>query len=104
MVGSGGPTAVDRALLQGQINFGERDRGGVGADRLRQHQIKRRGWHAQLHTLHVFGLFDFPVGGDHALAVIGQRHDLVLGLAFVARGDVTEQFAVAIGLPVIEVA
>ena len=96
--------AVHGALLQGQIHFCEGDRGGVGADRFRQHQIERRRRHAQLHALHVLGLLDFLVGGDHALAVIGQRLDLVLGLVLVALGDVAEQFAVAIGLPVIEVA
>ena len=104
MVGSGFSWPSTVPCCKREIDFGEGDRRGVGADRFGEHQEQRRRRHAQLHALHVFGLLDLLVGGDHALAVIGERDDLVLGLVLVALGDVAEQLAVAIGLPVIEVA
>ena len=85
--------AVDGALLQGEIDLGEGDRRGVGADRLGEHQEQRRRRHPQLHALHVRGLLDLPVGGDMPLAVIGQRNDLVIGLLLIALGDIAEELA-----------
>src|SRR5262249_51947667 len=43
-------------------------------------------------------------GGDHALAVVKDRNDLVFGLVLVALGNVAKQLAVAIRFPMIEVA
>ena len=72
---------VHGALLQREIDLGEGDRRGVGADRLREHEVQRRRRHAQLHALHVLGLLDLLVGGHMALAVIGERDDLCLVLS-----------------------
>ena len=104
MVGQRVLLPVDRLLLQREVDFGERNRRRVGADRFRQHQIERRGRHAQLHALHVLGLFDLLVRRHHALAIVGERDHLVLGLVLVTLGDIAEQLAVAVGLPVIEIA
>ena len=95
---------VDGALLEREINLGEGDRRGIRADRLGEHQEQRRWRHAQLHALHVFRLVYRLVRRDVALAVIGERDDLVLGLVLVAFRDVAKQRARAISHEVIEVA
>ncbi len=95
---------VDGALLQGEVDFGEGDRRGIGADGLGEHQKQWRRRHAQLHALHVLGLHDHLVGGDMTLPVIGERDDPVLGLVVVTPGKIGKQLAVPIGLPVSEVA
>src|SRR4029078_8312163 len=74
------------------------------ADRFREHQEQGRRGNAQLHALHVFGLLDFFVGGYMALAIVEDGDDLVPGLVVIAFGEIAKQLAVAIGLPVVEVA
>src|SRR5260370_18444195 len=96
--------AVDRALLQGAVDFRERNRHRIGADGLGEHQRQRRRRHPELHALHVLRLHDRPVGGELTQAVVGERDDLVPGLVLVTPGQILEQLAVAIGLPVLEIA
>ncbi len=95
---------VDGALLQREIDFGEGDRRRVGTHGLGEHEEQRCRRHAQLHALHVLGLLDLLVGRDVALPVVGERDHLVPRLVLVALGNVAEELALAIGLPVVEVA
>ena len=95
---------LDRAVLERQVDFGEGDRGGVGAAGARHGEIGRHVGHAHLQALHVRAALDRLVRRGLPGAVVGDGDDVVAGLVLVALRQLLEDVALGVGQEMVRVA